>query len=168
MWRTIQNVWGAIKAVGQDFYESDFYRGLTTESINPSLGMSTSYQVGETIGRAGDFLEGAYEYGKKIYRAYDATQSFLGSEDTTARLPTPNAVSAPGGRSYNPGSFRAGRIDYNKIGFADPRVRSAFSRVASSKLPPIQVAFNKVPTTRRAGRPNIPLTTTIKVKTKVT
>ena len=107
--------------------------------------------------KAGDILEDAYTFGKDVYDEVgkDVVGGMLGTDDKGRARPTPAKVR---GSTTPASTLRGGaKVDYRKVGYADPRVQSAFSKIAQSNIPAIQVTSRQANLTIRGGRRTIGL-----------
>jgi len=112
--------------------------------------------------KAGDVLEDAYTFGKDVYEKATSSgavastaKGMLGLDEKGRARPAPAKVR---GSTTPAPTLRGGAtVNYRKIGYADPRVQSAFSKIAQSQIPAIQVTARQANLTIRGGRRTIGL-----------
>lgn len=116
----------------------------------------------DTFFKAGDILEDVYTFGKEVYdkasgsgAVASTAKGMLGLDEKGRSLPSPAKVR---GATTPAPTLRGGAtVNYRKIGYADPRVQSAFSKIAQSEIPAIQVTARQANLTIRGGRRTIGL-----------
>lgn len=107
--------------------------------------------------KAGDVLEDVYSFGKGVYEAggKELIGGMIGTDDKGRIAPKMAKVS---GSTTPASSLRgASSVDYRKVGYADPRIQTAFSKIAQSNIPSIQVTAQQANLTIRGGRRTIGL-----------
>lgn len=114
--------------------------------------------------KAGDYVEDAFDFGGKLSAAWEASQSAKGL--TSLQGFAAPRVSAD--KTYNPGTFRANKVNPNSVGYADPRVQAARAKISNGMTSGSKSMQRMVAGNIKQGRLNmsIPMTGSINVPTK--
>lgn len=145
-----QSIWGSISG-----FFSDAYSAVSTAYKDFSAG----YEYGdESPGnqswfyRAGDYVEDVFDLGEKAGKAYGFIEKATGADSYTAPDPRQFEVSASSYGNVGSGSYRATKMDYAKMGYADPRVQSAAAKIAQNNTQSFASTQRALGMTTRGGR----------------
>jgi len=156
MWESIKSFWGDVVTGYQ-------YGDLAQSTLNArdAIGLQDSSSWGFKIGDyaedvVGFISRGVTNVAKDFGKEYAASK--LGGDGPTSRMPTRTrgSVTSSAGNSYQTtGKYRASQVNYNEIGYADPRVQQAARQLTTTNNPTFQAAFNPIPMNLRQGTPTM-------------
>ena len=165
MWESIKSFWG-------DITSGYSYGDLAQSTIDArdAIGLQDSSSWGFKIGDYAEDVVGFIAKGAKNV-AKNFASNYVESQFGGGRMPDrkPTFVRSGAGSTYQTtGKYRASQVNYNEVGYADPRVQQAARQLAGTNNASFQAAFNPIGMTVRQGTPtmSIDMTPGINVRTQ--
>lgn len=118
--------------------------------------------------KAGDYIEDVFDLGSKAGEVKGFIDKTTGTDSFTAPSVSGSTVSASKYEPPSGGNYQATKVNFAKIGYADPRVQNAAAKIARTELGSFKSTQRALSMTTRGGRYTMGLqaNTPVRVGTK--